>query len=304
MSGKTGGANIRNFFQPKQPNQTQKTQPFKSNKIKIEFEPEATDPVRSLYRERSKKVNTESLDQKLGLSRKFEPRNNNPKQNSDNFTEHRNLSKRIYENHTTRDQSSNVNKIFENQFGQKSKASDRFRKSYNKQIKRIAGAGIIRNMETSDARLEQLEREGVAGGKMKSIKRTVIENHFRKRAGPVQLKKDQSAQNFVDINEDNKENPEQTGEAKEEQRKRLSQRRNDVIRLPYEPYSYQREASKKLFHSLRKGDENILFESPTGTGKTMVLLGTVLSFLEQQGRGMNRKIMNSAKGNLSYTNLG
>ena len=302
MSGKTGGANIRNFFRPKQPNQTQKTQPFKSNKIKIGFEPEATGPARSLYRERSKKVNTDSLDQKLGLSRKFEPRDNNPTPNPDNFTENRNLSKRIYERHTTRDQSSTVNQIFENQFGQKSKASDRFRKSYNKQIKRIAGAGIIRNMETSDARLEQLEREGVAGGKMKSIKRTVIENHFRKRAGPVQLKKDQSTQNFVDINEDNKENPEQleqTEEGKKEQRERLSQRRNDVIRLPYEPYSYQREASKKLFHSLRKGDENILFESPTGTGKTMVLLGTVLSFLEQEGRGMNRKMMNSAKGNLS-----
>ena len=72
-------------------------------------------------------------------------------------------------------------------------------------------------------------------------------------------------------------------------------RKNDIVRLPYEPYSYQKEASKKLFLSLLKGDKNILFESPTGTGKTMVLLGTLFSFLEQAGRGMvprNSKFLN------------
>jgi regulator of telomere elongation helicase 1 len=54
---------------------------------------------------------------------------------------------------------------------------------------------------------------------------------------------------------------------------------NTTVPFPYVPYPYQTKAIQDLSDALQKGSSKILFESPTGTGKTQVLLSTLFNHL-------------------------
>lgn len=54
------------------------------------------------------------------------------------------------------------------------------------------------------------------------------------------------------------------------------------VPFPYKPYPYQAKAIDELSGALNKGNSTILFESPTGTGKTQVVLSTLLNHLSKE----------------------
>ena len=59
-------------------------------------------------------------------------------------------------------------------------------------------------------------------------------------------------------------------------------KKSQAIKMPYKPYTYQTDACQRLYKALEQKHSKILFESPTGTGKTQVLLSTVFSFLNSK----------------------
>lgn len=63
------------------------------------------------------------------------------------------------------------------------------------------------------------------------------------------------------------------------------------IRMPFKPYEYQKESIEKILWALHTGQKNIMFESPTGTGKTQTILTSLLSHIEYQAKigKMNKK---------------
>jgi regulator of telomere elongation helicase 1 len=59
---------------------------------------------------------------------------------------------------------------------------------------------------------------------------------------------------------------------------------NDTkVYFPYEPYKVQVEYMQNVMDALKLSG-NAVLESPTGTGKTLCLLASVLSFVEKQFR--------------------
>ena len=63
------------------------------------------------------------------------------------------------------------------------------------------------------------------------------------------------------------------------------------IYYPYEPYPAQIEYMTKIIQTLNKGKSITALESPTGTGKTLCLLCSVLGWIEQKGH-KNKDITN------------
>ena len=67
------------------------------------------------------------------------------------------------------------------------------------------------------------------------------------------------------------------------------------INFPYQPYEIQINYMSKVIESLDKGNNNIsALESPTGTGKTLCLLCSVLSWVNK------RKKENKFLGKIFY----
>jgi regulator of telomere elongation helicase 1 len=59
--------------------------------------------------------------------------------------------------------------------------------------------------------------------------------------------------------------------------------RDTKVYFPYEPYKVQLEYMENVIEALEVRG-NAVLESPTGTGKTLCLLASVLSFVEKQYR--------------------
>lgn len=53
------------------------------------------------------------------------------------------------------------------------------------------------------------------------------------------------------------------------------------LHMPYNPYDYQVDAIQSLVTSLSLGHKTIMFESPTGTGKTQTILTSFLGFMQK-----------------------
>lgn len=51
------------------------------------------------------------------------------------------------------------------------------------------------------------------------------------------------------------------------------------VHMPYAPYDYQQASIESLIKSFVNNQKTILFESPTGTGKTQTLLTSILSYI-------------------------
>ncbi|XP_055298263.1 regulator of telomere elongation helicase 1 homolog isoform X2 [Sitodiplosis mosellana] len=65
---------------------------------------------------------------------------------------------------------------------------------------------------------------------------------------------------------------------------------NDVsVKFPFEPYPVQREYMKKVIETLDSG-HNAFLESPTGTGKTLSLLCSVLGWVEELKEKKKRNV--------------
>lgn len=67
--------------------------------------------------------------------------------------------------------------------------------------------------------------------------------------------------------------------------------KDDRFHHPYEPYHIQREFMKKLYHCVENRHVGI-FESPTGTGKSLSLICAALTWLRDNER---RDILGSNK---------
>ena len=66
-----------------------------------------------------------------------------------------------------------------------------------------------------------------------------------------------------------------------------------TIKMPFEPYNYQKESIEVLVKGFINNNSTILFESPTGTGKTQTLITSIMSYnqyLESKG-AKSRKVL-------------
>ena len=63
--------------------------------------------------------------------------------------------------------------------------------------------------------------------------------------------------------------------------------RRDFPAFPFEPYPIQLDLMRGLYRTLERGGIGV-FESPTGTGKTLSVLCSALQWLEDHGRRMER----------------
>ncbi|CAG5094486.1 Oidioi.mRNA.OKI2018_I69.XSR.g13600.t1.cds [Oikopleura dioica] len=67
------------------------------------------------------------------------------------------------------------------------------------------------------------------------------------------------------------------------------------VRFPYEPYPAQNDYMSKCIEALKSGCHAIL-ESPTGTGKTLCLLASVLAYREHFFDEMKRAVQSGMPG--------
>ena len=63
--------------------------------------------------------------------------------------------------------------------------------------------------------------------------------------------------------------------------------RRDFPAFPFEPYPIQLDLMRGLYRTLERGGIGV-FESPTGTGKTLSVLCSALQWLEDHRRRMER----------------
>ena len=54
-----------------------------------------------------------------------------------------------------------------------------------------------------------------------------------------------------------------------------------TVYMPYEPYSYQTESVIELTEAMHQEKNLVMFESPTGTGKTQTILSSVLAIMQK-----------------------
>lgn len=126
------------------------------------------------------------------------------------------------------------------------------------------GARWIRNQNYKDHNLEKIDNLITNGNLQENNKgvnkNELLKNHYKSQCKHITLKKNISNQFEIPIDTTSR------------------------ILMPYTPYDYQETGMKNLFNALTQNKRNIFFESPTGTGKTQMLLSTIFSFLEQSKR--------------------
>lgn len=70
---------------------------------------------------------------------------------------------------------------------------------------------------------------------------------------------------------------------------------NFTVYMPYKPYSYQSETVIELTEAITKQEKLVMFESPTGTGKTQTILSSVLSIMQLERTKINPSIKTKPK---------
>jgi DNA repair helicase Rad3 len=138
------------------------------------------------------------------------------------------------------------------------------KKKFKSSVRSNAGARWIRNQNYQDQNLEKIDNLITNGNLQENNngvnKNELLKNHYKSQCKHITLKKNISNQFEIPIDSTSK------------------------ILMPYTPYDYQETGMKNLFKALTENKRNIFFESPTGTGKTQMLLSTIFSFLEQSKR--------------------
>lgn len=68
----------------------------------------------------------------------------------------------------------------------------------------------------------------------------------------------------------------------------------DNFYMPFKPYPYQVESVFQIANAIMRGKRTLMFESPTGTGKTQTILTSLLGYLQ------NKKITKKSRHKILY----